>query len=402
MNPFFLMAALFAALAFLQAVDTALVKAGFTPAFAGLVWLRVHLITLGIMTETLFGALPRVVAWRQGSPQPGIRWITWVLLTGGILILMAGVPSAARIPVYTGGALVGAATVLMLDQLRRIGAARDDAQQPQPSGRRFYLAGLCYLLVGITVGTGLLFNWAEQLGIVTPREVHIHANNFGFMAMSLAGLFIDLYPRWSGKTLAWPRSLTPIFLLMALGVFGLVLGPWVGVSAILGPGMLIYVASTIWLLSNLVRPLRGSVLLRRPGIWHLTTGYAWLVAPVLVAPFILLEVPGFPHGAIEGNAPQALVYGWLLQVGFALVPYFFARVLVPGTSGDLGGSWISLATGHLGAAFLWAGIFVTSFSGELHAVAYGLWAVSFIPLLLQLWRIAQLSWVEPSEARTAI
>ncbi len=108
---------------------------------------------------------------------------------------------------------------------------------------------------------------------------------------------------------------------------------------------------------------------------------------MLVAPLILLKVPGFPGAGIEGSAPQALIYGWVLQFGYALLPYFFARIFTPDRPAALGGNWFSLITVNLGSAFLWASIFVKDYQALLQGAAYALWTASLIPVVLQLWRI---------------
>ncbi len=70
----------------------------------------------------------------------------------------------------------------------------------------------------------------------------------------------------------------------------------------------------------------------------------WFLLPVLVAPLILLGVPGFASVGLEPNAPQALVYGWVLQLGYALLPYLFRRLFLPDSPAKLGGNWFSLIT----------------------------------------------------------
>ncbi len=136
-----------------------------------------------------------------------------------------------------------------------------------------------------------------------------------------------------------------------------------------------------------MKPLVGTSLLRTPGMLHLLTSYLWILLPVFVAPLILLNVPGFPGAGIEASAPQALIYGWVLQFGYAVIPYFFRRLLQPDSPPRLGGTWFSLAAAHLGGVVLWASIFVTGASEFLHGLAYLLWAFSMIPIARELWRI---------------
>lgn len=253
-------------------------------------------------------------------------------------------------------------------------------------GRPFYLAGLSFLLLGITVGGGLWQSWLGALRINTPIEVHIHANSWGFAALVFAGLIVDLYPNFAGRSLAWPHSIRSIFWLLTLGAFGLVVGPWVSSTVILVPGLILHLTGTIWLLLNVVVPLRGDRLLRTPGMMHLLTSYLWILAPVMVAPLVILKVAGFPGAGIEQNAPQALIYGWVLQFSYAILPYLFRRMVMPTEPAWLGGSWLSLAAVHLGGIALWASIFIDSYQGSLQAAAYLLWLLSLIPIGRDLFR----------------
>jgi hypothetical protein len=220
--------------------------------------------------------------------------------------------------------------------------------------------------------------------------VHIHANNWGFMSLVFAGLIVDLYPGFSGRGLAWPRSVQPIFWLMTRGALGLVLGPWLNALYFSVPGLLLHLAGTFWLVANMLLPALADVRLRRTvGIWHLITSYVWILAPVLVAPLIILKVPGFPGAGIEQNAPQALVYGWVLQFAIALIPYLLSRALAPGRPATLGGNWFSLAAVHLGGAFLWASIFIKDYQAPLHGTAYAFWVAALLPAAWELWRIVR-------------
>ncbi|MGB3060362.1 MAG: hypothetical protein WBE17_11570 [Anaerolineae bacterium] len=392
LNPYFLFALLYIMLAVLAALDSSLASLNLLPWFNGLRWLRVHLITLGTLTEIIFGLLPILVATRSGRPRPSIRWDIWLILNAGLLTLLVGIPLVNTPLIFVGGTLVFVATSMLVQHVHELRGAAVTPARTAPSGRSFYLAGLSFFLLGIIVGTGLWLGWGEWLRIAVPIEVHIHANNWGFMALVFAGLIVDLYPDFAGRSLAWPQSLKPIFWMMTLGALLLVLGPWVQSTWFTVPGILLHLSATGWLLLNVIKPLRGERSAWGPGLWHLLTSYVWIIAPVLVAPLIILKVPGFPGAGIEQNAPQALIYGWVLQFAYALLPYLFTRFFLPNEPAKLGGNWFTLLTVHLGGVFLWASIFITDSYTVLHGTAYALWAASLIPIVLDLWRIARKGW----------
>ena len=92
---------------------------------------------------------------------------------------------------------------------------------------------------------------------------------------------------------------------------------------------------------------------------------------------------------IEQNAPQALIYGWVLQFAYALVPYLFARSFQPDRPARLWGNWFSVITVNLGGLFLWVSIFAVDTQAVLHGIAYALWVVSMLPIVLELWHIVR-------------
>ena len=386
-NPYFLMTFLYIMLAVLAALDASLVNLQILPMFAGLRWVRVHIVTLGVLTEIIFGVLPLIVAAHARLPRPKIRWDIWLTLNVGLLILLVGIPMVNGPLITAGGTLVFTAAVLLIVQLSRL-RAKGTATQPS-AGRKFYVVGISYLLLGIFVGTGLWQGWNSWLQIKVPIEVHIHANNWGFMSMVFAGLLVDLYPSFTGRSLQWPRSITPIFWIMTLSALGLVLGPWVQSNLFSIPGLILHIVATFWLLLNVIKPLIGERRAWSPGILHLVTAYAWILAPVLVAPLIIAGVPGFPGAGIEQNAPQALIYGWVLQFGYAIIPLLFRRIFTPEAQPRLGGNWFSLIAVHLGGALLWIGIFLPDSQAVLHGIAYALWFASMLPIAYELWRIVR-------------
>ena len=392
-NPYLIMTFLYLGLAVLGALDAALVSFDILSFLRGLRWLRIHLITLGVLTEMIFALLPNLVAIRTEQPKPKFRWDIWATLNAGILTLLVGIPMTDFTVILIGGTLVFIASTLLglqLYQMRGKGNAlvRSSDDIDPHIGRKFYIAGLSYFLLGIIVGTGLWMGWGAAMRMQVPIEVHIHANNWGLMSLVFAGLMIDLYPKFSGHSLKWSRSITPIFWLMTIGAFGLVMGPWLKSLWFTIPGLVAHLASTLWLLANMVRPLKGDRKAWTPGMWHLITSYTWILVPVLVGVLITIKVPGISGSGVEAKAPQALIYGWVLQFGFALVPYFFRTTFLPNAKATLGGNWFSLITVNLGGLALWISIFtVDSLTGLVHGIAYALWTLSLLPILKEVWDI---------------
>lgn len=395
MNIFLLTSFLFAVVAALGAADVASASFNLVPWFTALRWLRVHFVTLGIITEAMFGVLPALVAMRLGRPKPRNRLDIWVALNAGILSLLVGIPLVNQGIILGGGTLIFIATALLMHQLWQMEAAAGQTAAP---ARKFYLVGLGYFLLGIFIGTGLWLGWMVPLGMHAPIEVHIHANNWGLIAFVFAGLFIDLYPQFAGRPLAWPNSINTIFWMMTVGAAGLILGPWFAATWLLVPGLLLHLGGTILLLLNVWRPLRGNALWRQPGIWHLFLAYVWMLVPVTMAPLILLKVQGIDGTGIEQNAPQALVYGWLLQFGLGILPYLFMQLLVGREKAILGGSWLSLGLVNAGGVLLWASIFIAAYQSVLHGAAYVLWLGALLAGVAQLWRMVQMGWARMEAA----
>lgn len=368
LNPFLLMAAFYLVVAIVAVLDAMLTSFNLIPWFVGLPWLRVHFLTLGVLTQAAFGVLPAFAAHRRGAATPATRWDIWLLLNAGLVVLLAGIPSVNATLIIAGGTLVFVAATLLILQLRGIGGG----QQGQGNGSlKFYLMGLVYLLVGILIGTGLWVGWSEPLRIAVPKEAHIHANSWGFAALVFAGLLVDLLPALTGQPLASRRTVAAIFWAMTLGALGLVLGPWLGGNlAVTAPGLVLHIGATAALVILLARNLRSAGLYARAGAWHLSLSYVWILLPVMMAPLIIFDVANVPGADIEATAPQALIYGWMGQFLYAVVPYFAARWLLRDPAARLGGNWLSLLTVNLGAVLIWASILLAGVRGPLHATAY--------------------------------
>lgn len=311
-----------------------------------------------------------------------MRWDIWLTLNAGSVALVAGFAGVNHPMIFAGGTLIFIAATLLLLQLWNVRGG--DA----PASLKFYITGVFYLLIGIIIGTGLWLNWSEALYIKVPLEAHIHANSWGFMSLVFAGLLVDFVPMITGRPLGGKNATTYIYWGMTLGAFGLVLGPWLGGS--LPPtvaGLILHISATVTLVVVMIRAFKESGRLNSAGAWHLVSSYLWILLPVLIAPLILTHViEGRP---VESTAPQALIYGWVLQFGVALVPYIARRFFLKADSPALGGNWLSLVCITLGSVFVWVSIFLVDIRGLLYGIGFALYALAIIPALKELFEIVR-------------
>ncbi len=385
-QPYFLMSLLYLFLVGLAALASVLSGLDIVPLFGSLKWLRVHLVTLGALAEITFGITPVLVAAARGLPRPKTRWDIWLSLNAGLVLLLIGIPTITRALIITGGTLAGIAATLLIKQLVDMRPAQNERKTSNAEGRKFYITGLSYLLVGGLVGTGLWLGWSEALHIAAPIEVHVHTNLWGFAAIVLAGLLVDLYPSFANRPLAWPRSIPWIYWLMTFGALGLIAGPWLNVSLFTVLGLVLHTLGSALLLVVAIKPLLGDRSAWTPGVWHLFTSYVWFFLPVVVAPMIVARAENFPVREISGSGGPILIFGWIMQFGYALVPYLFTRFFEPQKFARLGGIWLSLVAVHAGSVLFWISLFFPNIETAARASAYGLWILSGIPLLTALWK----------------
>ena len=107
----------------------------------------------------------------------------------------------------------------------------------------------------------------------------------------------------------------------------------------------------------------------------------------MMAPTILLGV--FEPGPIESTAPQALIYGWVLQFGIALIPYIARRFFLKEENPQLGGGWMSLAAVTFGSILVWVSIFLVPARGVLYGIGFALYALALVHPLKELIEIAR-------------
>ena len=266
--PYLITTLLYIFIAVLVAADVSFVSWNLLAAFPALRWVRVHFITLGILSQVIFGLLPGLMASLAKKPKPAFRWNIWLTLNMGFIALIAGFSGVNHAMIFAGGTLIFLAALLLFLQLWNLRGGH------APASLKFYITGLFYLLVGIVIGTGLWLNWSEALYIKVPLEAHIHANSWGFMSLTFAGLLVDFIPMITGRPLGGKNTVAYIYWGMTLGAFGLVLGPWLGGS--LPPtvaGLILHLSATILLMVAMGRALKASGHLSTAGGWHLLASY---------------------------------------------------------------------------------------------------------------------------------
>ncbi|HKJ40033.1 MAG TPA: hypothetical protein VJ972_14750 [Anaerolineales bacterium] len=379
--PYLLTTLIYTFVAMLAAVDASLVSLNLLDTFIALRWVRVHFITLGIISQVIFGLLPILVASLSKRERPSMRWNIWLTLNVGFIVLVAGFLGLNHPMIFTGGTLISISAVLLVLQLRNIRGG--DA----PESLRFYITGVLYLLVGIVIGTGIFLQWSIPLHIKNALETHIHANSWGFMSLVFAGLLVDFMPMLTDRPLSTAKNISRLYWGMTLGAFGLVMGPWLGSEPFLVVGLLLHVSATVSLIVLTIRSFKASGKLDSPGAWHLISSYIWIIAPIMMAPFILLGI--FESGPIESTAPQALIYGWVLQYGIALIPFIARKFFIKEENPQLGGSWMSLTAATVGSLFVWASIFIVPARGVLHGIGFGLYALALVQPLMEILQIAR-------------
>lgn len=382
MNPYLLMAMLYGVMAAGALLLSSLSRLGLLSPFTGLEWVQLHAVTLGVLVQGVFGMVPRLTAVAAGRPRPRTRWDIWLSWNAGLLLLLVGIPLMDMVLITVGGTLALVAATLLLVQLVRLAPVSSDAKRV--SGRPFYVAALGFLLLGAFLGTGLWQGWAEFLLVAEPKEVHVHANLWGFTALTFAGLLVDVYPRITRRPFGSPRSVHTILWLMALGALGLVMGPWTQVNLLTVAGLVMHTTGTIWLLWSLLRP----AMVRR-GVWvtgtsHILASYVWLLSTVVVAPAIVFEPAWFPAQQVADNGAAILVYAWVLQFCLALVPYLVTSIH-PSSRPRLGGNALSLVTVNLAAVLYWASLFLVESQPLLQAAAFALWGIAIVAAAAGLW-----------------
>ncbi len=277
-----------------------------------------------------------------------------------------------------GAALVFTAVASLVGNL--YAAARRSPQGISP-GTRFYLSAPIFLLLGIGLAVGLLLGLPAPGGVAGIREAHIHANLWGFVALTAAGILLDLLPVLTGRPLARPGWVPAIYWLTTAGAALLVAGPLLEAAPVMMAGMIPFAVGNVLLLCNLPwkRGQDGPMPVR---VAHIKAAYIWAFAPIVLAPVLHLSPVFLPFSAIEKAALQGLVFGWALQLAVAVLP------VLAGSSRDA--SRFDLLAMNAGPGALWAGSILSDFvpwGGRVVSIGFALIAATVLTALVEMWKL---------------
>ncbi|WP_435348249.1 hypothetical protein [Haloarchaeobius sp. HRN-SO-5] len=395
-DPFLLVAALYLTVGALAVVGKLAVGVELLEPLPRLRWVMIHLVTIGGLTQALFGVLPHLVGSLDSSAgrlSPRARWVQWIALNTGYPLVLFGMTTGSTLVAVAGATVVLFALALLLATVYRV----SDGSGGQSLGR-YYRVAPWFLVVGILAAFGMLLGIHGPGGYFGSIEAHVHANVWGFLALVVAATLLQLVPAMAGADLYASRLTRVTFWGLTVGTVGLVSGPWLAEHALTFGGLAIYVVGTVALLANVVGTRRAGGCTKDARFGHVLGAYLWLVVPVPVAPFVLLFPSVVPGRVIEMAAINGLVFGWMLQLAMAFLPV----VVTAFENGDGGlvdvraaveastdtASWLDVAGVNLGMVALWATAIpaLSGVAGALETVGFGLFAVAWVAFVVRLWR----------------
>lgn len=389
------MAGLYLTVGLLAVVGKLAVEVGFVEPLSQLRWVMIHLVTIGAMTQALFGALPHLVGSVSNSStdfSSRSRWTQWISLNTGYPLILFGMTTGSTLVAVTGATIVLFALALLLVTVYRVSA---DSHGSLLS--RYYRVAPWFLVVGIFAAFGMLLNVHGPGGYFGSIEAHVHANVWGFLALVVAATLLHLVPALAGTELRYPCLKRVTFWGVTIGAVGLVSGPWLAMHVLTFTGLAIYVIGTIALLANIVGTMRASGCTKDARVGHILGAYVWLVFPVPWAPFVLLFPNVIPGAPIEMAAINGLVFGWMLQLAIAFLPIVVdafqdtegvVDMMGAIRSSSYAPSWMGVGSINLGMLALWATAFpVFSNVAEMLSVAgFALIALPWAMFVVRLWQ----------------
>ena len=274
-------------------------------------WLMIHLLMLGAVSHAILvrsryftdALLHSADDDRRGQNR------RLMLLNGGVILVVAGVPLGVWPLTLCGASAVGSAVLwhgwTILRQLRAALPARFG-----PSVR-YYVAAACFLPVGAGLGTslarGLGDPWHTRLVVA-----HAAVNLLGWVGLTVVGTLITLWPTMlrtriaEGAERASVRAL-PVLVGSVLLTAG---GAAAGLRPVVVLGVAGYVAGLLLTAPAFVDALRRKPPTEFPA-WSVLAGLTWLLGTMVTL--------GVGIGAASSWQGVDEVFGWLtpfLAAGF--------------------------------------------------------------------------------------
>ncbi|MEP7054818.1 MAG: cupredoxin domain-containing protein [Actinomycetota bacterium] len=285
-------------------------------------WLIVHLLMLGAITNAIVTWSEHFAVALLRAPAPSRRWsaVRLAALNIAVVAILIGVTVAVPALAVAGAVLLAAIVTAHGISLAVI--ARRALMGRFAGTVRFYLAAGVSLLVGITFGT-LMVRGDFAASHAQLHAAHVHANVFGWVALSVLGTLFTLWP-------------TVLRTRMVEGVMGAARQSlW-----LLGSGLAVSVAGFAadlrWLAAAGLAAYAGGVLLalkpfaqtwrqkapRDAASAFLAAGTTWLAAAVIADIALLVRGPDIASyvDGLDALVP-ALVVGFALQTLVGALSY---------------------------------------------------------------------------------
>lgn len=292
-------------------------------------WLLVHIVTLGLLTNSIliWGQHFTEALLKVNLPLSARTWqrrrigllnVGAVLTMGGML---AGLPGLTAIGATgVAGALAWYA-VDLVTQLRRALPSRFRAVV------QFYAVAAVLLVVGAGFGGALAFNppdpWPGRLLLA-----HLAANVLGFVAVTAVGTLITLWPTVlrtqmvSGQDRAGRRALA----LLIGGVVLTVTGALTGTTLLAAVGVAAHLLGLVVIGTALVACAVRKPPRDLPG-YGLAAAFGWLVVADVTALALLLTQDGALTAAALQPLTPVLVVGFGLQLLVSAMSYLMPTVM---------------------------------------------------------------------------
>jgi hypothetical protein len=284
----------------------------------------VHLLALGVLAQTIAGALLQLLPVAVGSPVPLVRFVAAVChagLNAGALLLVAGF---LRSDTLLLGVAAPVLAVTFAVYLAAVGLAlgRSKALGPtRPALRIGALALAVTVALGFTLASSLAHGWSVP--VVTLVHVHAAWGLAGFAICVVLGVAFVVVPMFQ-LTPPYPQRLAramPIAMIVSLCALsaGLVfeLSPvTIGGAALLASTAAAFAVQTLRLLARRKRRVRDAT------FWSWRLGLACLLGAVASGSWLFIGAPAALRPPLEyvtgvlalAGAFPALIEGMLYKI----------------------------------------------------------------------------------------